>query len=149
MSDAVSPRLTVVTLGVGGVTASARFYEALGFVRKFHATGDEIAFFDAGGVVLALWGRDKLAADTALPAAEAGPDRFRDATLAWNCATAAQVDAAFKRALDAGAKPLRRPGPTDYGGYRGYFADPDGHIWEVVQAPGFAFTEDGRLILPD
>jgi hypothetical protein len=148
MSDAVSPRLTVVTLGVGGVPASARFYEALGFVRKFRATGDEIAFFDAGGVVLALWDRDKLAADTALAAVGAG-EGFRGVTLAWNCATAEQVDAAFQRALDAGAKPLRRPEPTDYGGYRGYFADPDGHAWEVVQAPGFAFTEDGRLILPD
>jgi predicted lactoylglutathione lyase len=149
MSDAVSPRLTVVTLGVGDVPASARFYEALGFVRKFRATGDEIAFIDAGGVVLALWDRDKLAADTALPSPEAMPDRFRDATLAWNCATAAEVDAAFQRALEAGARPLRKPEPTDYGGYRGYFADPDGHAWEVVQAPGFAFTEDGRLILPD
>jgi hypothetical protein len=148
MSDAVSPRLTAVTLGVGDVSASARFYEALGFVRKFRATGDEIAFIDAGGVVLALWDRDKLAADTALT--RSGPaDGFGGVTLAWNCATAAQVDAAFQRALDAGAKPLRRPEPTDYGGYRGYFADPDGHAWEVVQAPGFAFTEDGRLILPD
>ena len=53
------------------------------------------------------------------------------------------------RAVGAGAKPLRQPGKTDYGGYRGYFADPDGHVWEVVQAPGFDFTDDGRLILPD
>jgi predicted lactoylglutathione lyase len=149
MSEAGSARLTAVTLGVRDVPASARFYEALGFVRKFRATGDEIAFIDAGGVVLALWHRDQLTADTALPGAVAEPDRFRDVTLAWNCETAAQVDAAFRCALDAGARPLRRPGPTDYGGYRGYFADPDGHAWEVVQAPGFAFTEDGRLILPD
>jgi predicted lactoylglutathione lyase len=149
MSGAGQARLTAVTLGVGDVPASARFYETLGFVRKFRATGDEIAFFEAGGVMLALWGRDKLAADTALPAVAAGVNQFRDTTLAWNCATAAQVDAAFQRALDAGAKPLRSPEPTEYGGYRGYFADPDGHTWEVVQAPGFAFTEDGRLILPD
>jgi predicted lactoylglutathione lyase len=149
MNQAGTARLTAVTLGVRDVVASALFYEALGFIRKFRATGVEIAFFEAGGVVLALWYRDKLAADTALPAAVAEPGRFRDVTLAWNCVTAAQVDAAFQRALDAGAKPLRQPGPTDYGGYRGYFADPDGHAWEVVQAPGFAFTEDGRMILPD
>ena len=79
----------------------------------------------------------------------ARPQAFRGATLAWNCKTPAEVDAAFARAMAAGAKPLRKPEKTDYGGYRGYFADPDGHVWEVVQAPGFAFTDDGRLILPD
>jgi uncharacterized glyoxalase superfamily protein PhnB len=60
-----------------------------------------------------------------------------------------EVDAAFAKALAAGASSLRKPGKTDYGGYRGYFSDPDGHCWEVVRAPGFAFTDDGRLILPD
>ena len=77
--------------------ASTRFYEALGFVRKFRATGDEIAFFDAGGVVLALWNWDKLAADAVL-AAEPQPQAFRGTTLAWNCATPAEVDAAFAKA---------------------------------------------------
>jgi hypothetical protein len=143
-----SPRLTVVTLGVRDVHASLRFYEALGFVRKFRATGDEIAFLDAGGVVVALWSWDLLAADAVLPV-EPRPQAFRGTTLAWNCASPEAVDAAFARALAAGAKPLRQPGKTDYGGYRGYFADPDGHAWEVVQAPGFGFTADGRLILPD
>ncbi|MEX0842277.1 MAG: VOC family protein [Xanthobacteraceae bacterium] len=142
------PRLTVVTLGVRDVRASARFYEALGFERKFRATGDEIAFMDAGGVVLALWIWDKLAADAALPS-DPKPHTFRGSTLAWNVATPQEVDAAFARALAAGAKPLRTPEPTDYGGYRGYFADPDGHCWEVVTAPGFTFTGDGRLILPE
>ena len=143
-----SPRLTAVTLGVMDFHASLRFYEALGFVRKFRATGDEIAFLDGGGIVIALWAWDKLAADTVLPA---GPESkaFRGTTLAWNCATPAAVDDAFRRAVAAGAKPLREPETTDYGGYRGYFADPNGHAWEIVQAPGFAFTPDGRLILPD
>jgi predicted lactoylglutathione lyase len=148
MNGPGTPRLTAVTLGVGDVAASARFYEALGFVRKFRATGDEIAFIDAGGVVLALWGCDKLAADTTL-AVTGAHQGFGGVTLAWNCKTQGEVDAAFERAVRAGAKPLRHPEPTDYGGYRGYFADPDGHAWEVVQAPGFAFTEDGQLILPD
>ena len=143
-----SPTLTAVTLGVADVPASARFYEALGFKRKFRATGDEIAFFDAGGVVLALWDWKKLAGDAA-EADEQRPRAFRGSTLAWNCKTPEEVDAAFARALAVGARLLRKPDKTDYGGYRGYFADPDGHCWEVVQAPGFAFTEDGRLILPD
>jgi predicted lactoylglutathione lyase len=142
------PRLTAVTLGVRDVRASARFYEAIGFERKFRATGDEIAFIDAGGVVLALWGWDKLAAD-AVVAAEPPPQTFRGSTLAWNRRTPQEVDSAYARGLAAGATPLRAPAPTDYGGYRGYFADPDGHVWEVVQAPGFAFTDDGGLILPE
>jgi uncharacterized protein len=143
-----SPRLTVVTLGVRDFRASLRFYETLGFERKFRATGDEVAFLDAGGVVLALWHWNLLAEDEALPVA-AQPPAYRGSSLAWNCKTPADVDAAFARAIAAGAKPLRQPEKTSYGGYRGYFADPDGHVWEAVQAPGFAFTADGRLILPE
>ncbi|MCX7312050.1 MAG: VOC family protein [Hyphomicrobiales bacterium] len=141
-------KLTVVTLGVRNVAASARFYEALGLTRKVRSTGDEIAFFDAGGVALALWSWDKLAEDAVL-SSQPRPQTFRGATLAWNCATPAEVDAAFDKAIAAGAGLLRRPEKTEYGGYRGYFSDPDGHAWEIVQAPGFAFTDDGRLILPD
>jgi len=145
MSD--KPGLTVVTLGVRDFHASLKFYEALGFVRKVRETGDKVAFFDAGGTVLALWHWDLLAEDEALPGAPVSA--FRGNSLAWNCRTPDAVDKVFARALAAGAKPLRPPGKTDYGGYRGYFADPDGHVWEVVQAPGFDFTDDGRLILPD
>jgi predicted lactoylglutathione lyase len=141
------PRLTVVTLGVRDFHASLRFYEALGFERKFRATGEQVAFLDAGGVVLALWHWDLLAEDETLPADPVSV--YRGVSLAWNCKTPEEVDVAFARALAAGAKPLRKPETTDYGGYRGYFADPDDHAWEVVTAPGFGFTEDGRLILPD
>ena len=141
-------KLTAITLGVRDVPASARFYESLGFERKFRATGDEIVFLDAGGVVLALWSWDKLAEDSVVTS-QPRPQTFRGSTLAWNCATPADVDAAFDKAIVAGAAVLRRPEKTDYGGYRGYFADPDGHVWEIVQAPGFGFTDDGRLILPD
>lgn len=141
-------KLTAVTLGVRDLQTSARFYEALGFNRKFRATGDEIVFLDAGGVVLALWDWDKLAQDAVLPA-QIKSQSFRVATLAWNCATPAEVDEIFAKAVQAGAGLLRKPEKTDYGGYRGYFSDPDGHAWEVVQAPGFTFTADGRLILPD
>jgi predicted lactoylglutathione lyase len=141
-------KLTAVTLGVSDVPASARFYEALGFQRKLRATGDEIVFLDGGGVVLALWDWDKLAEDAVCPAPPRLP-AFRGATFAWNCATAAEVDAVFARAVAAGGAAARHPEKTDYGGYRGYFADPDGHVWEVVQAPGFAVSEDGRIVLPD
>ncbi len=142
------PVLTVVTLGVRDLSASVAFYEALGFVRRVRATGDEIAFMDAGGTVLALWDWDKLAADAAL-SGPPDPRTFRGATLAWNLRTPQEVDTAFARAVAAGGRPLRVPEKTGYGGYRGYFADPDGHAWEVVTAPGFGFTGDGRLILPD
>lgn len=142
------PCLTVVTLGVRNVPASAAFYERLGFERKFRATGDEIAFFDAGGLVLALWDWTKLGNDAALPA-KPQQQIFRGLTLAWNRRTRPEVDEGFIRAIRAGGTLLRAPEPTYYGGYRGYFADPDGHVWEVVTAPGFDFTEDGRLILPD
>jgi len=139
-------KLTAITLGVRDVPASARFYESLGFERKFRATGDEIVFLDAGGVVLALWGRDKLAEDSVVTS-QPRPQTFRGSTLAWNCATPADVDAAFDKAIAAGAAVLRRPEKTDYGGYRGYFADPDGHVWEVVQAPGFVLDGEGRVSL--
>jgi predicted lactoylglutathione lyase len=144
----MNPKLTAVTLGVKSVAASARFYDALGLKRKVKATGDEIAFYEAGGVVLALWDWHKLADDAIVPGVPR-PQTFRGSTLAWNCASAAEVDTVFAHALKAGAGLLRKPEKTDYGGYRGYFADPDGHVWEVVHAPGFALTGDGRLVLPD
>ena len=142
------PRLTVVTLGVRDVAASAAFYERLGFERKVRGSGDEIAFIDAGGLVLALWDWSKLAADAVVPEKPA-PQTFRGSTLAWNLRTREEVDEAYKHAISVGGQPLRAPEPTDYGGHRGYFADRDGHVWEIVTAPGFDFTSDGRLILPD
>ncbi len=141
------PRLTVVTLGVRDFATSVRFYESLGFARKMRKTGDEIAFFDAGGVVLALYRWKDLAADARL-AAEPAPAAFRGVTLAWNRASPQEVDQGLARALKAGATLLKRAQKTDYGGYGGYFADPDGHAWEIVDA-GFSLTEDGLLVLPD
>lgn len=142
------PRLTAITLGVHDFAASVRFYEALGFVRKMRATGEEIAFFDAGGVVLALFRWKDLAADAKL-AAEPAPAAFRGVTLAWNRASPAEVDQGLASAVNAGGTLLKPAQTTDYGGYGGYFADPDGHAWEIVHVPGFSFTEDGRLVLPE
>jgi predicted lactoylglutathione lyase len=142
------PRLTAVTLGVRDFHASLRFYEALGFARKLRSTGDQIAFFDAGGVVLALYRWDELAQDAALEPRSVGTG-FRGTTLAWNCASRPEVDAAFVRALAAGAHLLKAAQETGWGGYSGYFADPDGHPWEIVHGPGFSLSPAGQLLLPD
>ena len=142
------PRLTAVTLGVRDFPVSVQFYEALGFARGLRATGDEVAFLDAGGVVLALYRWDQLAEDASLEPLPA-PTGFRGTTLAWNCASRAEVDAAFVRALAAGARLLKAAQETSWGGYSGYFADPDGHPWEIVQAPGLALSPSGQLLLPD
>jgi predicted lactoylglutathione lyase len=144
----MTPALTVITLGVSDMGASIRFYEALGFERRMKATGEDVAFFAAGGVVLGLWSWDSLAADAGLPGSPR-PEVFRGTTLAWNCATPEQVDTAFAHALKVGGRSLVTPEKTFYGGYRGYFTDPEGHVWEVVQAPGIVVTPDGRVTLPD
>ena len=142
------PRFTVITLGVGDISESIAFYQALGFQRKYQATGEEVAFFDTGGTVIALFPRAGLAKDVALP--EQQPQAaFRGVTLAWNCSSIEEVDRVLKFAISKGAslqKPARR---TDYGGYAGYFLDPDGYPWEVVVAPGIEVGDDRRVHLPD
>jgi len=140
--------LNVVTLGVNDFDRSVRFYEALGLIRKMRATSDKIAFFDAGGVVLALFRWQMLAKDAALMALPR-PQAFRGTTLARICRSDAEVDARMQHALSIGARLLKIAHATPFGGYSGYFADPDGHPWEVVRAPGFSFTDNGRVMLPD
>ncbi len=141
-------RFTVVTLGVADVGASSRFYEALGFVRKMRATGDAVAFLHTGGSVLALYPWDKLAEDAQVPD-QPRPQAFRGVTLAWNCSSRSEVDDAMAHALAVGGRPVKAPHPTSYGGYSGYFADPDGHLWEIVVAPGLLVSDDGLLAVPD
>lgn len=141
-------RISLVVLGVADVATSVQFYETLGFVRKVRATGDEIAFLDAGGVALALYSWDKLADDASMPA-EPRPIAFRGIAIAWNCASPQEVDEVIKAAMAAGGRLLKPGLKAEWGGYSGYFADPDGHAWEVAHNPGFSFAEDGRVILPD
>ncbi len=143
-----TPRLTVITLGVSDIRASIAFYEALGFARKFRATGEAVAFFDTGGIVLALFPWDQLAQDATLPG-HPRPKTFRGSTLAWNCRSAEEVDTVLDFAIAKGASMLKPAHRTDYGGYSGYFADPDGHPWEVVVAPGIEVGDDRRVHLPD
>ena len=142
------PRLNVVTLGVADFARAVRFYQDLGFERRLKATGDDIAFFDGGGMVIGLFRWDMLAEDAQLPA-KPRPQAFRGITLAQMCRTDGEVDELIARALKAGATLLKKAQNTHFGGYSGYFADPDGHPWEAVRAPGFEFTADRRVILPD
>jgi uncharacterized protein len=142
------PRLTVITLGVNDMRASIAFYEALGFSRKLRATGENVAFFETGSSVLALFPWDQLAQDVSLPETPR-PQSFRGMTLAWNCEARDEVDAVIGFAISKGASLLKAAQETDYGGYSGYFADPDGHAWEVVVAPGIEVGEDRRVHLQD
>lgn len=142
------PRLTVITLGVSDIRASIAFYDALGFSRRLKATGEAVAFYETGGPVLALYPWDQLAADAALPD-QPRPMTFRGVTLAWNCRARGEVDAVLAFAVDKGAALLKAPHETDYGGYSGYFTDPDGHPWEVVVAPGIELGEDRRVHLAE
>jgi catechol 2,3-dioxygenase-like lactoylglutathione lyase family enzyme len=144
----VSPRLTVITLGVRDMRASIEFYSALGFVRKMKATGEAVAFFETGGAVLALYPWDALAGDANL-ADRPRPRGFRGMTLAWNCRNSTEVDAVLAFAVANGATLLKAAHETHYGGYSGYFSDPDGHPWEVVVAPGIDVGDDRRVHLAD
>jgi len=142
------PRLTVITLGVSDMRASIAFYEALGFARKLGATGEAVAFFDTGGPVIGLFPWNQLARDATLPD-HPRPKTFRGTTLAWNCGSAEEVDEVLDFAISKGASLLKPAHKTDYGGYSGYFADPDDHPWEVVVAPGLEVGDDRRVHLPD
>jgi len=148
MSNAPTARFTVLTLGVSDMRASIAFYESLGFTRKMRATGEEVAFFETGGTVLGLFPWHLLAADAALPD-QPRPAAFRGVAIAWNCNNDAEVDRVMAFALSKGATLLKPAQPTSYGGYCGYFGDPDGHAWEVVRAPGFEVLENGRVSIPD
>jgi predicted lactoylglutathione lyase len=141
-------RLTMITLGVGDMRASIAFYEALGFARKLRATWEAVAFFETGGTAIGLFPWDQLAQDVTLPE-NPRPQGFRGVTLAWNCRSTEEVDAVLNYAISKGASLLKPAHMTDYGGYSGYFADPDGHPWEVVVAPNIEVGEDRRIHLPD
>jgi uncharacterized protein len=138
-------RLSLVTLGVADLERSRRFYEdGLGWRRgNDHA---EVVFFQLGGMVLALWGRDALAGDARLPGAGAG-DGFGGIALAYNTRAREDVDAVLKEAEAAGATILKPAENTSWGGYSGYFADPDGHLWEVAWNPDWTLAEDGSVRL--
>jgi uncharacterized glyoxalase superfamily protein PhnB len=135
--------ISLITLGVRNLERSRAFYAALGWEAKVAL--DEVVFIQLAGQVLGLFGLEDLAKDQGRPAAELG---FGAVTLARNLATEAEVDAAFELALSAGASVVKRPEKVFWGGYSGYFADPDGHVWELACNPGWPLGEDGTLTLP-
>lgn len=141
----MTPRINLVTLGVADVAAARAFYERLG-LKASSAGNDNITFFDLNGVVLALFGHAALADDAAMLAGE--PPVFRGVTLAWNAASEASVDAIIEHARRAGAKIVKPPHKVFWGGYSGYFGDPDGHLWEVAYNPFFPIDDSGRIQLP-
>lgn len=137
-------RVTLITLGVDDLARSRAFYAALGW-REAPGGTDSVVFFQMQGAALGLFGRAELAADQGRPGAHLGTGAI---TLAQNFATEAEVDAAFDAALAAGAAPLKRPKGVFWGGYSGYWADPDGHVWEVAMNPFWTLAPDGSLTLP-
>ena len=140
----MDPRVSFITLGVANVSASRAFYEKLGF-RASSASQESVTFFDAGGVVFALFGRDALAVDAQVDNSVPG---FSGVALAHNVSSETEVDAVLAEAVSKGARLLKPGQKVFWGGYSGYFADLDGHIWEVAFNPFMPLDVNGRVTLP-
>jgi uncharacterized protein len=139
----MEPRVSLVTLGVADIDRARTFYEAMGW-SGMSPDGD-VVFFQAGGMILALWSRAKLAEDSGVE----DPGGWGGVTLAYNVASPAEVDAVLADAAAAGATVARQGATTFWGGYSGVFVDPDGHPWEVAHNPGWILGADGSVRLPD
>ncbi|WP_066061786.1 VOC family protein [Frankia sp. EI5c] len=135
-------RISLITLGVTDIARSRAFYEALGWSGQ--SPDGQVVFFQAGGLVIALWSRDELAADSTVT----DPGGWGGITLAHNVPTPADVDAVLTEAQHAGATLGRAGAPTPWGGYSGIFLDPDGHPWEVAHNPAWPLAADGSVHLP-
>ena len=133
-------RLSLVTLGVRDLARARRFYEALGWTTGA-GPDDDVVFFQAGGTIVSLWGRDQLAEDTGVP--DSGG--WGGITLAHNVRSPAEVDAVLQEAEAAGAKIAREGAETFWGGYSGVFLDLEGHAWEVAHNPHWTLREDGSV----
>jgi predicted lactoylglutathione lyase len=136
--------VSLITLGVSDFARAKAFYEAIGWSPAMDV--EDTLFFGANGVVLVLWGRDKLAADMGVPDDGA---RWSGVALAHNVASDEEVDRVIEEARGNGAEVSREPAPTFYGGYAGCFRDLDGHVWEVAHNPGFGLKDDGSVVLPE
>jgi catechol 2,3-dioxygenase-like lactoylglutathione lyase family enzyme len=135
-------RLSLVTLGVKDLDRARRFYQALGWTTGWQE-GEDVVFFQAGGMIVALWGREQLAADSGVR--DGG--EWGGITLAQNVGSPEEVDRAIAQAERAGAR-ITRPGTeTFWGGYAGVFVDPEGHPWEVAHNPNWTLEEDGSVRL--
>ena len=137
-------RVSLITLGVRDLARARAFYEALGWTTRA-APEDDVVFFQAGGMVVALWDRARLAEDSGVE--DSGG--WGGATLAHNVREPAEVDAVTEEARAAGADIVREPAENFWGGYSAAFTDPDGHPWEVAHNPRWTIREDGSIELPE
>ena len=135
-------RVSLVTLGVSDLARARTFYEALGW-RTGAAPADDVVFFQAGGMIVALWSRASLAEDSGV---EDGGG-WGGVTLAYNARNPEEADTVIGQARAAGARIAREPGPTFWGGYAGVFVDPDGHPWEVAHNPHWTVDDDRSVHL--
>jgi catechol 2,3-dioxygenase-like lactoylglutathione lyase family enzyme len=140
----MEPRISLITLGVADLARSRAFYEALGW-RSRSNPEEGVVFFQAGGMILALWSRAELAADSGTT----DNGGWGGVTIAHNVRSPAEVDAVLAEARTAGATIARTGAETDWGGYSGVFLDPDGHPWEVAHNPFWPLRPDGAVVLPD
>jgi predicted lactoylglutathione lyase len=138
----VKQRVNLITLGVADLGVARRFYEALGW-KTGAEPGDDVVFFQAGDMVLALWDRARLAEDSCV---EDGGG-WGGVTLALNFGSTEEVDEILEQARAAGAKIGRGPEKAFWGGYSGVFIDPDGHPWEIAHNPHWTITDDGGVLL--
>ncbi len=134
-------RLSLVTLGVADIDVARAFYEALGWTGQ--SPDGEVVFFQAGGMIVALWGRERLAEDSMV----SDQGGWGGVTLAYNARSPEEVDQVLAEADAAGATIGRAGAPTFWGGYSGIFIDPDGHPWEVAHNPGWTIAADGSVRL--
>jgi len=138
----VKQRVSLITLGVADLGRAKAFYEALDWEAGGGVEG-EVAFFQAGDMVVALWSRAKLAEDSCVE----DPGGWGGVTLALNFGSPAEVDAVIEEARAAGATIGREPAETPWGGYSGIFIDPDGHPWEIAHNPHWRGNDDGSVAL--
>lgn len=138
-------RVTLITLGVRDMGRARAFYEGWGW-RRHPGSPEGLALYQLQGAALALFTLSELAADQDRPEAALGTGAM---TLAQNCGSEAEVDAVFESGLAAGGTVLKRPERVFWGGYSGYLADPDGHVWELAFNPGWPLAADGSLTLPE
>ena len=135
--------VSLITLGVADYPRAKEFYERLGWTATMDV--EETAFFQANGVVLTLWSREKMAADLGIPDDGA---TWGGIVLAHNVGSREEVDELVDRARALGAEVTREPSDTFYGGYAGGIRDLDGHVWEIAFNPGFGLARDGSIVLP-
>lgn len=142
----MEPQVSLITLGVRDFDAARAFYAALGWEgREVDAT----VFFQAGGQIIALWSQESLATDAGIRVDDVAAAGCGGIALAHNVRSEREVDQIISVARRAGATVTKEPQPTFYGGYAGYFRDPDGHLWEIAYNPHFALDADGAITLPE